>query len=566
MFHMTFSKKEILVFVGVAVLFLALRIPGVHLPYHQDEYKWPMIVNPSLTNAGGIPHPPVGEFIYKTAGQIIGYNNFRFVPLFFSFLNLILLFYLLKSIAGKKEIFWSVLLFAVSFYSVLASLMVDTDGAIMPFFFLLSAISYYKLRISNFQIDKTKWKWVALLAASVILGFLVKVSFLIGVSALVLDFVFEKKIFSDRKKVLKYFGVGLLSLAGLVLVLVASRFIFPFFRLEWSLKYWEHFANSSSFLGRGWLQTFIQFVKSVLFASPLLILPVFFAGRDIWKRLKPFFFFVFIGLLFYLFIFDFSLGAIDRYLQFLIVPLCVISGTVFAEIMSKEEKISKIKTAVISAVALLIFKLQFLDNYVPSLYPKTEWVNYVLSFKWNFLYPFSGGSGPLPFYVSFVFLALVWIGSIAFLLLPFVKKNFKKQAMIGILVFGLLYNAVFVEEYLFGRINGSVSRLLPGAVAFIRDNPKIKNVTVYNDNGGYELQQTGKYRKRLYTSPSFGSDEKAATLNQYKEYYLEINIPRIDPNSFYRRYLDSCGIVYKQTDRSISATVYDCRNAPDVKP
>ena len=85
---MKFSKREIFIFVAVAALFLVLRLPGVHLPYHQDEYKWPIIVNPALTAPGGIPHPPVGEFIYKTAGEMIGYDNFRFVPLFFSFIIL----------------------------------------------------------------------------------------------------------------------------------------------------------------------------------------------------------------------------------------------------------------------------------------------------------------------------------------------------------------------------------------------------------------------------------------------------------------------------------------------
>jgi hypothetical protein len=90
-------------------------------------------------------------------------------------------------------------------------------------------------------------------------------------------------------------------------------------------------------------------------------------------------------------------------------------------------------------------------------------------------------------------------------------------------------------------------------------------VTVYNDNGGNEIQEIGKYRKRLYTDPKFDVNEKVATLNQYKEHYLEINVPRIDPNSVYRKYLDSCKIIYSNTDKSISAIVYDCTKAPDIK-
>ena len=88
---------------------------------------------------------------------------------------------------------------------------------------------------------------------------------------------------------------------------------------------------------------------------------------------------------------------------------------------------------------------------------------------------------------------------------------------------------------------------------------------MYNDNGGYDIQNIGKYHKRLYTDPKFGVEEKMVNLNLYKEHYLEVNIPRIDPNSFYRRYLDSCEVIYKKTDKSISAIVYNCESAPDVK-
>ena len=60
-----YSKKEYIILLGIVVLFLVLRIPGLDNLYHQDEYKWPIIVNPALTEPGGIPHPPVGEFIYR---------------------------------------------------------------------------------------------------------------------------------------------------------------------------------------------------------------------------------------------------------------------------------------------------------------------------------------------------------------------------------------------------------------------------------------------------------------------------------------------------------------------
>lgn len=287
------SKKEFIWAVVLVVVFLALRLPNVHYPYHQDEYKWVQYSHPEIVPEGTVPHPPLTEFIYaKTLGPIAGDNNFRLIPLFFGFVNLFLIFYLAKIIfnpfdkfRASKSAFWIALLFVISFYSVLASLMVDVDGEVMPFFFLLMAIGYYKLRISNFKFlpvqagqisNKKYWAWVGLLSIGAVGGFLVKVSAILPILAIFLDFLVERGVFSDKKRVIKYIGLGLLGVAVLAVILFFAKYIFPFFNLEYSIKYWEHFWNSSAFLSRGWMQTFIQFAKSILYTSPLLLVPVFF--------------------------------------------------------------------------------------------------------------------------------------------------------------------------------------------------------------------------------------------------------------------------------------------------
>ena len=92
-----FRRNEWLLLTAVVVFFILIRLPGTSLPLHQDEYKWPMIVNPAITSDTEIPHPPLSQFIYRTAGHLVGYNvNFRLVPLFFGVLNLLLLYYFLR--------------------------------------------------------------------------------------------------------------------------------------------------------------------------------------------------------------------------------------------------------------------------------------------------------------------------------------------------------------------------------------------------------------------------------------------------------------------------------------
>jgi len=587
------SRKEYLLLIGVFIVFILVHLPGLNLPYHQDEYKWPSIV---LSNSSYIPHPPIGELIYKNLGKVFGADNFRAIPFIFGILNFFLLFYLVKSIFNNKTALWSVFLFSISFYSLLASFMVDTDGAIMPAFFLISSVGYYGLRKMNFQFSIFNF---TIFLIGIIGGFLVKTSFIIAIAAFALDFAIERKVFSDRKKFFKHFaylfGLGVI----LALILLLSKLIFPSFHLQSSLQYWEHFAK---FGDRGWLQTFIQFAKSILYASPLLIIPAFFVNREIFRKTRPFFLFVFLGLLFYFFAFDFSTGALDRYFQFLIIPLCIISGAIFAKCINSSQ-VQVLKTLaqddkpsreifqqenirgfskfvprknllLISGLTVIIFSLQFITHFVPPLYPKTEWISRILSLKWNFLFPFTGGSGPTGFYVSFLFTAIIWILSIIFSLGQkiqnsgfFLPKGFPQKSeplhflaptLWIILILGILYNGMLIEEHLFGKMNGSPYVLFAEAKKFISENKEIKKVVVYNDIGGYEIQKIGKYERRLYAAPQFESTYKDFFKN-FSGHILYIDIPKIGENNFYSNYLATCKNIYEEKDNYITAKILECK-------
>ncbi|KND49443.1 MAG: Melittin resistance protein PqaB [Parcubacteria bacterium C7867-003] len=555
-----FTKKEWL-FIGlIFLLFLSFRLPAINIPYHQDEYKWVQYSHPEILPPGTVPHPPLTEFIYTRLGPILGDDNFRVIPILFSVVNFFLLFYLAKTLFDKRTAFYVVGLFAISFYSVLASVMVDVDGAVMPFFLLLLSIGYFKFKESLW----TDYRWIILIIIGAVGGFLIKMSGVLPLVAFGLDFAIEMKVFSDKKKVFKYMLYGILSAFFLVGVLLLSKLIFPFFRLEYSLTYWKHFANSSSFFDRGWFQTLIQLVKAVLYSSPLLLVPLVFVDKEIFKKTRPFFIFIFVCLSFYLVIFDFSIGALDRYFEFLVIPLSLIVGLIYAKYF-EWKSINKKSIIIFSFIALIIFLVQFISHGVPPLYPKTEWISRAISFKWNFLYPFSGGSGPIPFYISFAFMSLAWLSTIAILFLYRFKYVSRSIVFAGILIMGLVYNGVFIEEYLFGKINGNSSGLVHRLTDFIKTNESIKNVTVYNDNGGWNIQAINKYRKRLYIDPKFDVVQKVATLNQYKEHYMVVNIPHIDSDTVYAKYFASCKVIYNEKSGVIDAKVYDCTKAPDLK-
>lgn len=553
------ENNELVVLFFLTILFVLIRLPGVHLPLHQDEYKWPIIVNPTFVSEIGIPHPPLSELIYRTAGKIVGFNtNFRFVPLFFGTINLLLLYYLVKTLFGRREATVAAFIWVFSYFSVLASLMVDTDGQIMPFFFLLALIGYFNVLKT---VGKKRLWWSVLLVGACLLGFLVKVSFLLAIGAIVADFLWTKRHFVTKKDLLKYSTFLLGGVLGLALLLFIVKFIFPFFNLSESVKYWEHFFV----LNRGWFQTAIQCFKALLFSSPFLVLIPFFGEKKDFSKTTVFIFFLIFAFLFYIVLFDFSIGALDRYLQLVILPLTVMTSVIITPVIYALEKRKKEFLFLGLLVAAVLVLLQSIPHSIPPLHPKTEWIYRLTSLKWNFVYPFSGGSGPIPFYVSFLFIGLSWIVSVGALVFAKAKPSYKSLVILFLVPIGLIYNLVFIEEYLVGYWNGHAATLVSDAVEFIKTNPDIKMVTVYNDNGGAEVQATGKYRKRLYVDPKFDVAVKLATLNMYKEHYLVIDIPRIDPTSIYQKYFDSCKVAYREVDKKISATIYDCRGIADVK-
>ena len=254
-----FLKKHEWVLVALfAIAFVLIRLPGTDLPLHQDEYKWPDITSPSYTSDIVIPHPPLSDLIYRTGGHIVGFNtNFRFIPLFFGTLSLILLYYYVRLIYSRREAVVASLVWIFSYYSILASLMVDTDGEILPFFFLVALIAYTK---ASRTFGRASWKWYAILLAACIGGMLVKLSFVLAVAAIAADYIWERRHEISRQLVGRILGYGVGGIVLVAALLLVANSLFPFFSLSQALIHGEHYFT----LQRGWFQTAIQCIKALL--------------------------------------------------------------------------------------------------------------------------------------------------------------------------------------------------------------------------------------------------------------------------------------------------------------
>lgn len=562
--HFVKGKKKNIAFIVIIVfIFLGFRMPGIHLPYHQDEWK---NVSASSTASGAgsfFAHPPLMQMIFVADNFIFGSDNMRIIPFLFSVASALLLYFVVRDRIDKRTAMWSVGLFSICFYGILGSLSPDVDGAILPLFFLLAVYGYDKfLSVEKFS---RKWKWLLLLIVSLLTGFLIKLSFVLVIGAILVDYIWNRNKTMNKKEILLIisgiFGFGLVYVA----LLYGIKAIYPSFDMSIMMGHANQFREEE---GRNWIQIFVQGLKAIYYTSPVLIIPVLFISKNIFNKTRIFFVYLILGFIFYFILFDFSRGALDKYLMFSIVPLSVICGTIFAKIFSdfKIVKDKKLVRFIIlgSILSGFIVFLNFVSHSIPPLYPKTEWFAKVTHLEWNFLNPFHGGSGPLGFYVSFLFIAVSFIVSTFLGIIGFVNKEWRFGITVGLIIIGISYNLVFTEEFLFGKINGSAPKVLREAVSFIDGAPQIKNVLTYSDIGAYELSKIKKYAGRIYATPTSedGYRKKFAEhIAVNGGYFLVVDIPHINTESFYGKFFAECKTEFEAKDKKIEAKVYDCKSA-----
>ena len=552
--------KRWLIPAAIVLLALALRLPGLSQPYHQDEYKWALIVAKGSALAGSIPHPPLSELVFTATDRIFGNTHLRMLPFLLSFANLLLLALIMRRRYGRRAAVIASVLYAVSFYSVLASLMVDNDGQTLPLLFLAGVYCYDRLCDAVKRPELIRW--AACFAVVCVAGFLTKLSFVIPAGAFAIDALIRFRHRVDWRLVLRVGVAAAGCVAVLAILLWNAHYLFSSFDIRTPASYMLRFFDLRH---RQWLQVLIQFFKSVMYLSPLLLAPLFLMDKRLVAQMRLFIIFAMLAVLFYFVLFDFSGGALDRYCQVFIVPLVAIAGVVYAGFMDEAKLTRRGKLFVAAGIAVALTLVQLLPHVIPALHPKTEWASRMLSLQWNFLFPFSGGSGPLGFYVSFLFIGTAFVVSaVSVALIRTSRTSIRTFAVLVIGAVGLAYNAAFVEEYLFGMINGYAPSVLRQSIAYLAKHPEIDKVITFNDTGAYELLQMGKYQRRLYIDPLFDAGN-IKKLNENKGYYLIVGIPRIDPQSEYAAYFSSCQPVFQTVSGQINGTIVDCRNAKDIR-
>lgn len=553
------SFKTYALIICVIVTFFILRVPGISVPYYQDEWK-NVSASETVEGAGSFfAHPPLMQILFVFAHNILGDEYMRLFPLLFSFLSIFLLYAVIKKRAGQYAAYGAVFLYIVSFYSVLGALVPDVDGAILPFFFLLALYAYDNMKATSGVQSR---RWFVVLGSSLLVGFLIKLSFIIAVLVFALLYILEKDEKAWRTKVYQCVGwlFGFSIVYGVLLYVIA--WLYPAFDINLMLGHANQFSEDE---GRNWTQIIVQSMKAIYYVSPLLVLPLFYVRQEDYQKTRIFFIYLLVGFVFYFILFDFSRGALDKYLMFAIVPLSAIIGVIGARIFTHEGVMRRKRLLGALLVGVLISSALFFLNFIPHevvpLYPKSEWFSKALHFEWNILNPFNGGSGPLGFYVSFLFIVLSYIVSFGLILIGLLKRAWRKELLVIVVMIGLTYNIVFVEEFVRGDINGSAPHVLEEAIVFLVTHDAIDGVLTYNDIGAHELTTIGKYDGRFYAAPQFEENHKerfADHIQTGSGSFLVVDIPHINPASFYGNFFAECDMLFEAQDGKIRANVYSC--------
>lgn len=534
----------------LVLLFIATRFLGLGQLYHQDEYRWVQQVYVEEFGVVDSPHPPVMQSLFSLGGKLFGYDNLRIVPLFFGILNLILIYVVALKLTGSKKIAYLASGFYIlNVYSLIASVMIDIDGTLMPFLVLLAYYFYLKVFGDG---DK---KFILPLILIMLTGFFTKLSYVLFAGALVVEYLwtlYDNGKFRYRIKKTALF----ISILGLIV----TGFYVIYGKLDPRFAEYSTHFKLLDFGSRKYFELFLRFFKFIIWFSPLLLLPMIWGcfKKYFFKKYRIWYIYSLFNFLFYLVIFNFATLPVERYFMFIIIPAVLISAEIIYSLFSAN-KLNK-KCLVLSAIVflfVLVWSL-FASYEAMPLNPKEAYIDKLKNLDFNFLIPLTGGSGPIGFYGSAQFVLWAWLVCAAGL---FLNKN--KWAVSLFLVFGVGYNALLSAENLTGVAYGSVNNITKKSVNYMTDNQDVTSVVTYYDAGVYYLKIADKYTGRFYTAPSRDYSQRLKT---HRGHYMIVDFPAIRKDGLYWQLISRCKLDKKFTDKYVHSYIFDCRSLPPERP
>ena len=211
------------------------------------------------------------------------------------------------------------------------------------------------------------------------------------------------------------------------------------------------------------------------------------------------------------------LGDFSTYFVNLIIPMTLVSGYFLSKVKWKT-KYWLIGSLVFIPAYILFNQLnKGVLEYVPRF--MDFYLSRLTNFDWNFLFTYTGSSGPL-FFFSFKAIMLAYIISAILIIYFFIfkDKNTKQYFLIFFIAFSFAFNVVVAQEYLFHTNHPDPGEAINDFVDYYETNKGNFIKPFYTNNVAMLF-----YLDRHYLLDLNGKNEKYHYMGVYGEYMEKIN-------------------------------------------
>ncbi|MFH1316317.1 MAG: glycosyltransferase family 39 protein [Candidatus Woesearchaeota archaeon] len=535
------ANKILLIIILIAIL---IRIFGIGNILTNDESAYSFSIRDreffSTSNAN---QPPLFHWTGAVIYAIFPFDTIgiRLQPFIFSILNILIVYLICKRFFSKKIGLMAAGIMAFSYWHVFGSLMIETNGSSLMFFSLASIYYYFRFN------DEKNYKYLAVSGIFFGLAFLTRITAILLIGIIGLYHLWQtKKVWKTAKDISLFVMIG-----GIIYSIfpILSFLIDPFFFYQATIGHNLSYVQGGGLFS---ISILIQFLQALIISSPLfigllLVYLINFDKKRYNKKELMFLIQIIVVFLFYTLIVKDPFRPVERYFMILIPGLSILGAIGISKF-----RFSK-KELMFSAISLLLLLvLLYIPNLMESrfipFYPKTGFINEAIDLNWNFLVPFTGGSGPAGFYITFTTIALGFILAFGFLLIGIyfilMKKN--KVARIFILLFlaaSFAYNFVLIEEYLFSSANPDIGMINVQIKDYALENDLNEPVYIFR-NFALRYYIGEKYDDVRFLDFNNDTAESAAILGQElgeeKASVLFIDFPSIDKDGNLFKTLNEC--------------------------
>ena len=184
----------LLCIIAVALL---LRVWTLHTPFYSDENPWPYAAADHSQHGFDFlitrpfdmftwTSPPLAPLAYRFFTWPLGVTEttLRLLPLLLGLANILLVYSLARRLFGRDIGLVAAAIMAVSFWHVIASTIIEHDGSLMTFFWLLFINAYTLYDTTESKKGFKKNKWLVLAGVFLGLGLLTKYTGMLMFAAL----------------------------------------------------------------------------------------------------------------------------------------------------------------------------------------------------------------------------------------------------------------------------------------------------------------------------------------------------------------------------------------------